>query len=146
MELKDSVTRLKGLGNKKAEALGKLKIFTIEDFLHYYPKRYEDRSKVTPISELCEGQKALIYGKVIKRNVIGFGKQKFLRIEVLDGESSLEILFFNVAYLIKLFHVGDEYGFFGTVTVKYSKKQMMHPDFFRRLEDEKGHCADIWLD
>ena len=138
MELKDSVTRLKGLGNKKAEALGKLKIFTIEDFLHYYPKRYEDRSKVTPISELCEGQKALIYGKVIKRNVIGFGKQKFLRIEVLDGETSLEILFFNVAYLIKLFHVGDEYGFFGTVTVKYSKKQMMHPDFFRRLEDEKG--------
>lgn len=138
MELSDSITKLKGVGSKKAEALEKLKIFNIGDFLQYYPRRYEDRSTIIPISKLKEGQKALIYGKIAKRNVIGAGKQKFLRIEVLDEEASIEILFFNASYLLRLFKVGEFYGFFGTVTVKYAKKQMMHPDFFKNPYEEQG--------
>lgn len=138
MELNDSVTSLKGIGNKKAEALGRLKIFTIADFLQYYPKRYEDRSTVVPICRLQEGECALIRAKVIMKNVIGAGKKKFLRLEVTDCDASIEILFFNATYLLKIFNIGEYYGFFGNVSVKYAKKQMLHPNFFKNFEYEQG--------
>ena len=37
LSISDSITSLHGVGPKKAKALEKLKIRTIEDFLSYYP-------------------------------------------------------------------------------------------------------------
>ena len=43
MELKDKVTQLKGVGPKKAQALEKLNIRTLEDMVFFLPRDYEDR-------------------------------------------------------------------------------------------------------
>ena len=51
MELKDSISKVKGIGPKKTELLGKLKITTVEDLLYFFPRRYEDRTKVWTIME-----------------------------------------------------------------------------------------------
>ena len=37
MELKDSVSKIKGVGAKKKELLQKLKIETVEDLLYFFP-------------------------------------------------------------------------------------------------------------
>ena len=39
--LQEPVSSLKGIGPKKAEALKKLDIRTVEDFLFFYPRDYE---------------------------------------------------------------------------------------------------------
>ena len=60
MQLSDSVKYIKGVGPKKAEALGKLGINTVYELLTYYPRTYEDQSVLTSISELKPGEQATV--------------------------------------------------------------------------------------
>ena len=64
MELKQSVTKLKGIGPKKAALLEKLGINTFEDLLLHYPRDYQDRRTVCSISELQEEKPVLVQGAV----------------------------------------------------------------------------------
>ena len=48
MELTDRISSLKGIGPKKAEGFSAAGIETIDDFLHFFPRKYEDRRTVTP--------------------------------------------------------------------------------------------------
>ena len=54
----------KGVGPKRALLLEKLGICTIEDALWFLPWRYEDRSRIVPISQLVPGEKATIAGTI----------------------------------------------------------------------------------
>ena len=44
MELQDSITTLKGVGQKKAEAFARLGVYTVEDLIFTFPRIYEDRN------------------------------------------------------------------------------------------------------
>ena len=46
MALSDSVTTLKGVGASKEALLRKLGIETLEDLITYFPRTYEDRTKM----------------------------------------------------------------------------------------------------
>ena len=65
MRLQDPVTCLKGIGPKKAEALAKLGIMTLEDMMLFFPRDYEDRRNVTGISQLRDGVAAVIRAKIL---------------------------------------------------------------------------------
>ena len=58
------VQYLKGVGPNIAKMLYRLDIRTIQDLLHYYPKRYLDYQNRTSISQLAEGQDAMIIATV----------------------------------------------------------------------------------
>ena len=60
VELKQNVQYVKGVGPAKTELLHKLGIDTLEDLITYFPRTYEDRSKPKYISDLVDGQEALI--------------------------------------------------------------------------------------
>ena len=64
MELFDVITDLKGVGPKKAAALKKLNIHTLEDLLFFFPRDYEDRRASSAIGDLKEGSAFLIRGTV----------------------------------------------------------------------------------
>ena len=51
MQKTDRVESIKGIGRKKAALLKQLGIETIEDFLMYFPFRYEDRASHVPLEE-----------------------------------------------------------------------------------------------
>ena len=51
MELNASIKYLKGVGEKRAAMLAKLGIFTLWDLLTFYPRTYEDWSKITSIKD-----------------------------------------------------------------------------------------------
>ena len=48
----EPITKLKGIGPKKAADFANLNIFTIGDLLNRYPRTYVDQSKVKTIAEL----------------------------------------------------------------------------------------------
>ena len=74
--LQDKVSNLSGIGPKKELALKALGIETIEDLLCYYPFRYEDMA-TKEVSELADGQKAVIQGVVATAPVVvRFGRAK----------------------------------------------------------------------
>ena len=49
------MTALPGVGSKKAQALGRLGAFTLEDLLYLMPRRYEDRRFPKPLADLQPG-------------------------------------------------------------------------------------------
>lgn len=133
MELRESVTCLKGIGPKKAEALEKMNIRTIEDLLFFFPRDYEDRRRITDIADIEEDVPALIHAKVtlIVKDRYKYGRKQRLKLLVTDDTGSLEVVFFNAKFLQNKFKTGEEYSFYGKPSVSFGKARMLHPDFGR---------------
>lgn len=131
MKLDDKITRMKGIGPKKAEALGKLNIATLKDLMLFFPRDYEDRRNKTSISELTEGRPAVVTGKValVVADRYKYGRKQLLRLLISDDTGTIEVVFFNAKYLLKRFQKGHEYVFYGKPVRSFGKMQMVHPDF-----------------
>ena len=59
-DLQTDVRYIKGIGEKKAQALHKLGIFTLYDLVSCFPRRYEDRSQYKPIALTQDGESVCI--------------------------------------------------------------------------------------
>ena len=55
LALDTPLTYMKGVGPARAVMLQSRGLETVEDLLHYFPFRYEDRSNLKPISQLAPG-------------------------------------------------------------------------------------------
>ncbi len=131
IDLKQSVQYIKGVGPQRAALLRKLNIYTLEDLITYFPRDYEDRSKPKKISQLVDGEEALI-------EVIAISKISEVRIRknmviekliVRDETGSCVISWFNQKYLKGKFEIGCKYSFFGKASVKYGKIEILNPVF-----------------
>ena len=60
------VTQLKGVGEAKAGALGKLGVRSVLDLLTYYPRRYLDRTNQARLADLEVGEEATVLVKVVR--------------------------------------------------------------------------------
>lgn len=131
MEHNASIKYLKGVGEKKAAMLAKLGIFTLWDLLTFYPRVYEDWSKITAIKDAPMNEtvciKAIV-GTICREHRIRQGMTLY-KTEVTDGESLLDITFFNNKYASQKLEMGKEYLFFGKITGKGYYKSMNSPEF-----------------
>jgi len=139
MNLQSKVTAIKGIGPAKAAALKKLKIETIEDFLFFYPRDYEDRRELRHIASLRDGETAPVKGKIVLmvkgRNRIP--RKQTLKLLVQDETGTMEVVFFNARFLDKMLKQNEEYVFFGKTSQNAGRIQMLHPDV-SRYEPEQG--------
>ncbi len=55
-DLNTDVRYIKGIGEKKAQALAKLGVFSLYDLISYFPRKYEDRSVYKPIALTADGE------------------------------------------------------------------------------------------
>lgn len=133
MNLQDKVSSVKGVGDKKSKLLSNIKIETVDDLLHLFPRKYEDRRHISYIMEAPIDTYVLVQGKVLARQLKGnpYNKKTPLRVLVEDGSANLEVLFFNGKYLANYFNVGSEYTFYGKITLNNGRRQMAHPEFHR---------------
>ena len=128
MELNASIKYLKGVGEKRAAMLGKLGIFTLWDLLTFYPRVYEDWSKITAIKDAPLGETVCIRaiaGMPCREHRIRKGMTLY-KTEVTDGESLIDITFFNNKFAAEKIEQGKEYLFFGKITGK-GYYRSMHP-------------------
>ncbi len=138
MELKSPVSGVKGIGPKKTELLSRLKIHTIEDLLYFFPRKYEDRTKVWTIMEAPFDRDVLICGRVVSKKLPGnpYLKKAPMRVVVEDNTGAVELVFFNARYIAGQFQVGEEYTLFGKITLNKGKRQMAHPEFHQTGEKD----------
>ncbi|QAT42806.1 ATP-dependent DNA helicase RecG [Aminipila luticellarii] len=144
MNVKDHVSSVKGIGPKKAEALNRMGIHTIQDFLYFYPRGYQDRRQITKIGELENGSLALIQGKIKLKVKGGYGKKQTLKLLVSDDSGSAEIVFFNARFLIHKFEIEEEFTFYGRVAIEYGKTKMIHPEFLKKDEKDGRGIIPIY--
>jgi len=142
----DDIKSIKGIGPKKSNALETLNIFTIEDLLHHYPRDYEDRRDIRTIISLKEGETALIQGRIrlILRSSYTKGKRGTLRLLVSDSTGDIELVFFHSNYLEKTLKKNIEYQFYGKVTSKNSRLQMLHPDINKSTDESTQGIIPIY--
>ncbi|MBQ9851193.1 MAG: ATP-dependent DNA helicase RecG [Clostridia bacterium] len=131
MELRSGIKYLKGVGDKRAAMLAKLGIFTLWDLLTFYPRTYEDWSRITSIKNAPMNENVCIkaiVGMPCKEHRIRKGMTLY-KTEVTDGEMLLDITFFNNPYSAKKLEQGKEYLFYGKITGKGYFRSMNSPEF-----------------
>lgn len=109
------VQYLKGVGPKMSELLKKIGISNIKDLIEYYPRTYEDRTKLCKISELIVGDNCLFMARVsssmsvkrIKKNLAIYS------CFVSDETGVCKLTWFNQSYIREKIHEGATYLFFG---------------------------------
>jgi ATP-dependent DNA helicase RecG len=100
LNLKQSVTALKGIGEETAESLAEMKIFTIQDLMEYFPYRYEDY-RLRDLTEVKHEEKITLEGKVHSEpSLTYYGRKKSkLMFRMFVGQYLIKVVFFNQPYL-----------------------------------------------
>ncbi|MGG5357381.1 MULTISPECIES: ATP-dependent DNA helicase RecG [unclassified Enterococcus] len=113
-DLKDSITVLQGVGEKRAATLNGLGIETIEDLLTYYPFRYEDIQERS-LEEIQDQEKVTLKGLVVSPPVMSrFGyKKSRLQFRMMQDHDVFNVSFFNQPYLKDKIIVSEEIAVYG---------------------------------
>ncbi len=130
------VRNIKGIGEKRAELLGKLGLHTVADVLYDFPRGYRDRTKVMALFfELPEGE-VLFRGRILRK----YFSKSSLFLEVSSELARLKIIFFNARFLNQKFVVGEEYYFFGNI----SDGMIANPEFSHTDSEEFLRIVPIY--
>lgn len=123
-----AVTQLKGVGEKKAKGLEKAEIGTLLDLLTFYPRRYLDRTKEARIADMVEGEEAMALVTVVTSTSRRIrGGRTMVNITVTDGDSNLELTFFNQGWRTRQLPEGRKAMIVGKVGSFRGKRQMANP-------------------
>ena len=138
------VTELRGVGAKRADALGELGIETVLDLLTHYPRDYVDRTAQVPIGSLAVDEKAMVVGEV-KRSSARRARhgRTIAEIEVYDGTGYLRCTFFNQGWRAKQLPVGTTAVFFGKVDLYRGRRQMTNP-VVDLIGDRTGRIVPVY--
>lgn len=127
--LKKDVQKVKGVGQARAKLLLKLGIYNIEDIITYYPRDYEDRSRLKKIGELVEGESCAFEG-IIASKVSEHKFSKGLtmyKVLIKDGTGSITATWFNQHYIGKVLRIGESFIFFGKISGGYKNLEVQSP-------------------
>ncbi|SKA00511.1 ATP-dependent DNA helicase RecG [Pilibacter termitis] len=104
---------VRGIGEKKSDALATLGIVTVQDLLFHFPFRYDDLSEKN-LAELLDGEKTTLKGIVATEAVVSFyGKRNRLLFRMMVGDAVIAVTFFNQHYLKNRVQVGEEIAVYG---------------------------------
>ena len=96
MNLSDAVTVVKGVGMRMKEKLERLGIKTVEDLISYYPRRYEDWTRITSMADLSYEMETAVYGTVVEiREVHPRRNLSILTVTLVDGTGAVNLVYFN---------------------------------------------------
>lgn len=134
MKFSDDIKYIKGIGESRATAFRSVGVSNVGELLRFYPRAYEDWSKIVPISQCILGENVCVKGVVMfpVKNERVRGGMLVAKATVTDGDSVVAITFFNNKYIDKMLKSGEEYLFFGKITLgKYSAREMISPMFMK---------------
>ncbi len=137
--LNTDVQYLKGVGPNRKEILNKLGIYNIYDLVTYFPRDYDDRTVFKQIKDLIDGEFVCI--KLIPiSNVTESRIRKGLSIYRLiakDTTGTVICTWFNNKYVKGVFEKGMEYSFYGKVSIKGGKVEIIQPEYEKINENNK---------
>ncbi len=126
-----SVQVLKGVGQAVAEKLKRLEIYNIQDVLFPLPLRYEDRTKITALGSLQQGQQALVEGTVDHCEIKYGGRgRRSLLCYLSDNTDAIVLRFFhfNKSQQANL-SSGTKLRCFGEVRRGATRLELIHPEY-----------------
>jgi ATP-dependent DNA helicase RecG len=141
-----SIQYMKGVGPARKKLFENLGVETIEDLFYLFPRRYEDRRKLTQIKDLKLGEWQTVTGMVLAKGGrrTYFNKKHKFEITVGDDDASILCVWFNQPYLDRYFNVGDRVVLYGRPEVFNKRIQIISPEYeVISGEDEKLNMGRI---
>ena len=129
--LNSSIEELVGVGPVKSKQLAKLGIFTIRDMIYTFPRLYEERGNIFKLSDLDtaspHGYILTVATQVVSsRTKQGMSISKF---KAFDESGTVEVIFFNSPFVKDVFHVGEEFRFWGKLSLSKNTLQLTSPKY-----------------
>ena len=115
LELETPIQFVKGVGERRAELLGKAGITVARDLLRYKPFRYEDRTSFCAIRDIRPDSLTLLRGRIVAAagRTTQRKRMRILELVISDGSGSLAVKFFNQPYLARVLNPDQEAIFYG---------------------------------
>ncbi|MFF2135606.1 ATP-dependent DNA helicase RecG [Streptomyces sp. NPDC058193] len=138
------------LGGATAKVMAEhLDLHTVGDLLHHYPRRYEERGRLTTLTELPLDEHVTVVAQVADARVMMFnnGRGKRLEVTLTDGSGRLQLVFFGhgVHKPHKELLPGRRAMFAGKVSLFNHRMQLAHPTYQlldARSEDEAAEVTE----
>jgi ATP-dependent DNA helicase RecG len=125
---------LKGVGPRRAEALERLGIATVEDLLLHLPRNYYDRRQLLTVSELKPDALACVRVRLESLQArTPWRGRGLLRGVASDDTGSLRVVWFNT-WARDVLKPGNAVVLCGVVQGRPGRLEMQHPEF-ERVED-----------
>lgn len=137
MKFSDDIKYIKGVGEARAAAFRSLGVSTVGELLRFYPRAYEDWGNITPISQCVIGENVCVKATVMfpPKNQRVRGGMLIAKGTVTDGEDVIAVTFFNNKYIDKMLKSGEEYLFYGKITLgKFAAREMISPMFIKSAQ------------
>ncbi|MBX9811117.1 MAG: ATP-dependent DNA helicase RecG, partial [Burkholderiales bacterium] len=120
---------LSGLSKSIVEKLEKLGIAARRDLVLHLPLRYDDETRLYPISDAPHGQNVLVEGNVVECDV-KYRPRRQLVCHIEDGTGVLTLRFFNFyASQQKQLAAGTRIRAFGEIRHGFFGAEMVHPKY-----------------
>lgn len=140
-DLNKEIQFVKGIGPKRAEKLHKLNIFTLKDLIYYFPRQYEDRSKVKKINQLENEEKVTIKGVITRMDSYSPKKgMNIIRMDMRDDTGYIKLSFFNQEYIKIAFKSGDSIVVFGKVKIENNFKEFVPIEIEHYSSKPQSNC------
>lgn len=122
-----SIEVIDGISDVKLKQFNKANIFTINDLIHYFPKKYMDFRNPKTIMEVRDKDLCSVRGFV--RTVKASGKMIYAMCSDVNGTSFM-VCWFNQDYIVRLIHTNTYYNFCGTIRVTKNGFVQLMPQYW----------------
>ncbi len=144
-ELADiDVGRLRGVGERKREALAAFEIENVLDLVTTYPRRWVDRTNEARIDDLVIGTEALVLVTVrsVNKRVLR-NRRTMVTANVGDGTGRMQVVFFNQPWRERQLTEGLQVALFGKAEEYRGGLQMTNP-IVDLIGDRTGRIVAIY--
>ena len=130
---------IKGVGPKLGAWFEKAGLKTVHDFIHRFPRTYQDNRRLSSFEDLSPDQQVIIQADVVKKNIIPLRarNKKIYEIVISDGIQTLPCRFFTMPYKnwFNSLRVGERVEVRGKVSVYRESWTFNHPQIFPAKEE-----------
>jgi len=101
LDFQAPITTIKGIGEKKQQALERMGIQSINDLLYTFPRRHDDYSKLKPIGSLWYGEFVTVIGSVesVSSRAVRNGKMRIVEALISDKSGAIRATWFNQPWI-----------------------------------------------
>jgi ATP-dependent DNA helicase RecG len=133
-----------GIGQKQAQLLAKLGLFTVEDMIYYFPRRYDDFSKLKLIKDVTYGEEVTIIACVDQISTFTTRNKNGMIIQALvsDDTGSIQLMWFNQTYHMRQLRKNMFISISGKIEQYMGRLVMYHPEY-EKIEQEQLNTKRI---
>ncbi|MFA5013717.1 MAG: ATP-dependent DNA helicase RecG [Candidatus Paceibacterota bacterium] len=145
MTFSTPIEEIPKVGPAFAKRFRQLKIRTLGDLVFYFPRDYQDLSKISKIKDVKLNENICVHGTVLEIGQERSWRKKMAitRAIIQDDTASIEAIWFNQPFIIKSLKKGEEIMITGKTAVKDNHIYLSSPTYEKISLKETTHMGRI---